>query len=305
MRKKFVATLAAVAPLLTAAVQPVRLQPSSPWDLDYAEDSCRLLRSFGEGPDKTLLLIESDAPDQMDMVVVGKPLSGYADEVPAKFLPLAGADMDGRPAKSLQSGNPAIIWPTVTVLPKEAVEKEKKENEQRPKHRDTRPPPLNLTEEAAKKAQREAFAAGTTELEIDARRGHPVILETGSLGEPIRMFDKCSHDSLKDWGVDPDLEAKIVRPVWAPNPARWFTNDDYPNSMWSKGQQSDIKVRLLVDAAGKPTKRTSLSNYLTPEAEKLVCDRFMKVAKFEPAELADGTKVPSYYINRVRFQFAN
>jgi hypothetical protein len=30
----------------------------------------------------------------------------------------------------------------------------------------------------------------------------------------------------------------------------------------------------------------------------------MKRARFEPAELADGTKVPSYYVNRVKFRMA-
>ena len=305
MRKTCVVGVTAIAPLLIAAAQPVRLQPSSPWDLDYAQDSCRLLRSFGEGPDKTLLLIESDAPGQMDMVVFGKPVGGHAEEVLAKFLPIAGAAIKGRPTKSVQTSDPAIFWPTARLLSEEAAAGIEKEEAERARHRYTRPPPLNLTEEAAKKAQRQAFAAGTTELEIDASYGHPVILETGSLGEPIRMFDKCSQDSLKDWGVDPEVEARIVRPVWAPNPAQWFTSEDYPRDMMLTGEQSEIKVRLLVDASGKPTKCTSLSHFKTPEAEKVVCDKFMSRAKFQPAELADGTKVPSYYINRVRFQIDN
>jgi hypothetical protein len=303
MRKRFVAGCVVMAPLLIAASQPVRLQPSSPWDLDYAENSCRLMRAFGEGADKTLLLIESDAPGQMDMVVVGKPLNAHDDEVPAKFLPLTGPDMKGRPAESVQSGNAAVVWSSPSLLPKEMVARIEKEDQAR--RPGTRPPPLNLTEEAERRAERQAFATGTTELEIDVWRGHRITLETGSLGEPMRMFDKCSHDSLKDWGVDPELEAKIVRPVWAADAAKWFTNDDYPSGMWSKGEQSEIRVRLLVDASGKPTRCTTLSHYLTPEADKLVCDTFMRRARFEPAELADGTKVPSYYINRVRFQFAN
>ena len=131
-----------------------------------------------------------------------------------------------------------------------------------------------------------------------------MILETGSLGEAIRLFDKCSRDSLRDWGVDPDLEDKIVRPVWTPNIANWFSASDYPSEMVMQGVQSEVKFRLLVDASGRVTKCTSLTHFSQPEFAQVVCDRIMKRARFEPAELADGTKVPSYYVNRVVFKMA-
>ena len=148
----------------------------------------------------------------------------------------------------------------------------------------------------------QAFAANTTAIEIDARAGRPVILEAGSLGEPIKMFDQCSRESLRDWGVDPDLEDKIVRPAWAPNPSAWFSPSDYPRDMIMSGQESVVKVRLLVDALGRVTKCTSLSHFKEAEFNKIVCDKFTARARFEPAELADGTKVPSYYVNKVVFR---
>ena len=149
-----------------------------------------------------------------------------------------------------------------------------------------------------------AFAAGTTAVEIDARSNRPVFLDTGSLGEPIKMFDQCSRDSLRDWGVDPDVDDKIVRPVWAPNAASWFSANDYPRDMLVRLQESVVKVRLLVDAAGRVTKCTSLSHFNEPEFNKITCDKFTSRARFAPAELADGTKVPSYYVNKVIFRMA-
>jgi TonB family protein len=139
-------------------------------------------------------------------------------------------------------------------------------------------------------------------LQIDVQPSRPVILETGSLGPAVKMFDKCSRDSLRDWGVDPDLEDKIVRPVWALKPQQWFSANDYPQSMWAQNKESEVRVRLLVDAAGNVSKCTSLSHYDEPAFNKTVCDIFMKRAKFEPAELADGTKVPSYYIKHIVFR---
>ena len=50
------------------------------------------------------------------------------------------------------------------------------------------------------------------------------------MGEAIKAFDKCSRDSLRDWGVDPDVDDKIVRRPWSPNILKWFSADDYPTS---------------------------------------------------------------------------
>lgn len=209
----------AIAPLPIAAAEPVRLQPSSQWIVDYADNSCRLVRTFGEGEAKTILLFE------------------------------------------------------------------------------------NLAERATRKLQRQQFAEKATQLEIQTRRNRPVILETGSMGGPIRSFDKCSRNSLKDWGVDPDLEDKIVRPVWAPGGiAKWFSTDDYPRKMLMQGRESDVKIRLLVDASGKVSKCTSLSHYDSPEFNQITCNLIVKRAKIEPAELADGTKVPSYATLRIRWE---
>jgi hypothetical protein len=65
-----------------------------------------------------------------------------------------------------------------------------------------------------------------------------------------------------------------------------------------------VRVRPLVDAAGRPTKCTSLTHFKGVDFNQVVRDKFMKRARFEPAELADDTKVPRYYVNRVKFRLA-
>lgn len=303
MRIRSILACAALAPSLIAAAPPMRLQPSSKWNVEYAADSCRLLRTFGEGNSKALLLLESDAPGQMDMLVIGKAFASSAEEIPARFLPVQNKPMDGRSAKAA-NGDPGVLWSSLRWLPDEVAERIEKREAERRLHKGIRPPPLDLAEEAATRSQRLQFAAQVIELEIKARRSRSVILETGSLGEPFKAFNKCSRDSLRDWGVDPDLEDRIARPVWAANPAQWFSTADYPDHMVKSGEESEVKVRLLVDASGKVTKCTSLSHFDAPEFNHIVCDKFTKRAKFAPAELADGTKVPSYYVNRVVFRIA-
>jgi len=303
MRTSGLLSCLAVAPSLIAAAEPVRLQPSSPWVVDYAENSCRLIRDFGEGKDKTKLAFESESPGEVDMLVIGRPLYNNSEEVPARFLPGQSKPVNGQSAQSVDNHDPAILWSRVSLLPDDAAKEKKDAEESRSKY-SGRPPALDLAERVRWKALRQDFASKTTEIEIAARRGRPVILETGSLGEAIKTFDQCGRESLKDWGVDPDLEDKIARPLWAPDVANWFSAHDYPQVMLARWEESVVKVRLLVDASGKPTKCTSLSHFKETSFNDVVCDKFMKRAHFQPAELAGGTKVPSYYTNIVVFKMA-
>lgn len=305
MRIRSILAFVGAAPLLIAAAQPLRLQPSSPWVVDYASDSCRLIRTFGEGKEMTKLAFESAAPGEMDMLVFGKPLKTFEEEVPARFLPAGVKTNDGRVAETVTNGDPAILWSNVRMLPDDVAEKIDQEWERRRKEPGVRPPPVSLAEQEQRRDQRHAFAAATSELEIQTRHNRPVILETGSLGDAIAKFDECGRDSLRDWGIDPDLNDKIVRSAWAVNPFQWLFESDYPNDMARRGKESEVAVRLLIDASGKVTKCTSLSHFAEEEFNRITCDRITERAQFEPAELADGTKVPDYYTRRVIFRLAH
>jgi hypothetical protein len=304
---RITALIGAVAALPTLAngASPLHLAPSTPWVVDYAENSCRLIRHFGEGKDEVIFALESEAPGALDMLAVGKPMATILDEVPARLLPLQTKPLLGKPGASADKAVPIVLWSQkVRLLPDDVVAADEAKDEQRKAHPEIRPPAESLAEQAQRKARRLAFAASSTAVEIDARSSRPIILDTGSFGEPIKMFDQCTRDSLRDWGVDPDVEDKIVRGVWAPNPSAWFSPSDFPRDMLVRGEESVVKVRVLVDATGRVTKCTSLSHFREPEFNKIACDKFTARAHFAPAELADGTKVPSYYVNKVVFRIA-
>jgi protein TonB len=72
--------------------------------------------------------------------------------------------------------------------------------------------------------------------------------------------------------------------------------------MLASGHESVVRFRLLVDATGKITKCTSLSHFQEKQFEQLVCEKIARRARLRPAELEDGTKVPSYFVDTVRFQ---
>ena len=57
-------------------------------------------------------------------------------------------------------------------------------------------------------------------------------------------------------------------------------------------------------AAGKVTSCTSLSHFDSPEFNKVACAKLVARPRFEPAELADGTRVASYYTINIVFRIA-
>ena len=303
--RAFVAAVA-ILPSTANAAKPLHLALTSPWVIDYAKNSCRLIGHFGQGADTTMLAFESEAPGALDMIIVGKPVASDAYEVPARFLPVqTKPKTTGIPGRSTDKFVPMVLFSTVYLLPDEALARQIQENVRRFEHPFTRPPAVSLAEWAVKEAQRKAFAVDAVAIEIDSRRDRTVILDTGSLGGAMEAFDKCSRDSLRDWGVDPELEDKIVRPVWTSDPQLGLRSEDYPQDMANLGRISDVKVRVLVDATGHITKCTSLSHFNEPVFNQIVCDKLTAKAHFEPAEVADGTKVPSYYVSNIKFRLAD
>jgi hypothetical protein len=292
----------ALASVLIGAAQPVRLKPTSKWVIDHPENSCRLSRSFGDGKDRTVVVFEAVGPDEMDMLVVGKPLDSWRVGVPAKFLPVQSKGFIGKPATSARNGDPALLWSHVPMLSDATVERLRRRDAAKHPQPGVRPPPANLIEQATLHVEREQFAGAANALEIEVRREKPLVLDTGSLAEPVKSFDQCIRESLRAWGADPDLEDKITRRPWPIDRAHWLTADDYPERMVSTHNEAEVSFRLLVDATGKVTKCTSLSHFRHKEFDEVVCVKLTQRARFAPAELADGTKVPSYYINRVVFE---
>lgn len=306
MRLSSILACAAMAPLLVAADEPVRLQPSSPWVVDYAENSCRLERTFGAGADETTLILESVGPGSVTMTAVGRPLKAYAGaKVATEILPVGIGPFQGTAQQSTKF-QPAVMWTFIPVIafdPHRPPKLLSELTEELTQPRATRPPPIDLAQRSAALAARQAMLAKATSLEV-APQGHtPVIFETGPLDAPVKAFDQCDRDLIRDVGLDPDVEAQVVRPVWTPNIFKWVNAGTYPPQALNLGQDSRVSARLLVDATGKVTKCISLTPFNTPEFNEATCAALAK-AHFEPAELANGQKVPSYYLLDVTFRVA-
>lgn len=294
-----------MAPLLCGASEPVRLQPSSQWVLDYADDSCRLIRMFGEGDQQTKLAFESVAPGSVTMMVTGKPLRVYIGDVRTRLLPVEQDAFTGT-AQRTENSRPAVLWTYVPIIqfdpqdpPKSLLDVKAKP----PARSKVRPSSVDFANRTALLAQRERLLSQVKELEVQIPGHAPVVLETGPLDAAVKAFDQCDRDLMSDLGLDPQVQAQIARPVWPVDPTHLLSWNDYPRKALYLSRESEVNARLLIDANGRVTKCTSLSHFDAPEFNTAVCDALNK-ATFYPAELADGTKVPSYYVTDVKFRLA-
>ncbi|HWV59835.1 MAG TPA: TonB family protein [Sphingopyxis sp.] len=278
-----------------AAKEPLRLKPSSKWNVHYADDSCRMGRSFGTGDQKVVLVADRYQPGgDLRLSFVGKPVHTRVDEgvVRIRFGPaeaeqevrfFPGLLADKTPTLILQRGIGIAPYPPEVLKAYEAaIEAEKYDFEW---------PEITPEREAA-----------VTYIEVKRSVRQPFILETGSLGAPLAALEKCTDELLGHWGIDVARHASLSRPVRTKsNPGNWVKSRDYPDDMLRAGKRAIVHFRLNVDAAGRPT-ACHIQQSTRPKAfDDAVCKAIMRNAEFDPALDAEGNPIASYWLNSVVF----
>lgn len=269
------------------AAEPVELDPSSQWNLDYADEACRLGRSFGEGDQKVVLVFAKYAPGpDMEIIARGKPLSskgasgfsyrwGSRDKVDVE-RPLFGNADDG-----------STIWQfSGTLLTPDTAEKFEKGGI-----------PIDQI-----KAAEDAASADIESFTMQVGRRAPVTLETGSLGKGFEAMDQCLDSLVESWGFDPARQSMIVT---APQPVgkitNWFNSRDYPSTPLRNDVAGAVRFRLAIDEGGAITDCTIQSAYSDPAFAEKVCSEFRRNGKFKPAVDAAGNGIATFWAATVVF----
>lgn len=295
MRTLLLAAIALACPQMAAAQDaPAKvLAPSSGWLLDYADDRCRIIRTFGEGEDKMLVFFDQVEPKgRVDWLVSGPALSDVKskDEVRVQFGP------GNEPFEVAQQG---ISFPeygaalTSTGYSKLTVVAS-----------GTDPDALPL-EEIWKEVRTldPEQGAGVEWLDLRSERGGAVRMELGDL-KPVHVaMNACMADLLTSWGLDAKRE--LARST-GPEPENLLSvaqkiQQRYPFRALRSGESGLIAARVLVDADGQPGECTITQ---LSDAEKFgagVCRDIVTTARFSPAKDANGVPMPSYYLTRIRY----
>lgn len=295
------AVAAAMLSLLTAPnagakpKEALYLQPSSKWLLNYADDSCRLARQFGEGDDTVMLVMDRFEPgDGMRMSFFGKPArtSRMDGDAKIRFGPdQAEQEIGFYPGRGDGKTPALVLRSEVRIAPRSEAE--------------------NAAYDAARDAGDFGFRwsmvtpaeeAAVTWIEVGSPVSRPFVLETGSMGNAFAALSKCTDELLDHWGIDVGRHATMTRPVTPiSDPGQWIRSGDYPQEMLWQGQRALVQFRLNVDASGKPTACHIQQTTRAKEFDDAVCKSIMRRAEFKPALDADGKPMASYWLSSVNF----
>jgi hypothetical protein len=276
-----------------AAKEPLRLKQTSQWNVDYADERCRLIRKFGEGEEQVYLLFDQFGPgEHFRMTLAGKPVktSIVDGEVTIQFGP-AEAEQKVGFYKGDLGKEPALLLQAQTRLaaptPAEQAAIDKA--------------PKGEWVELAPIAPERQSAIRTLTIGKPLRRA--VVLETGPMRKPMEAMSTCIDSMLASWGIDVERHKKLTRAVEpASSPGDWVISRDYPVKMLSAGQPAIVEFRLSVDAQGNPTSCFIQLTSRPKEFDKAVCGALMKRARFIPALDEAGEPIASYYRNTVHFK---
>jgi hypothetical protein len=296
MTRIFIAAALLVMPhaLVAAPKEPLRLKPSMPWNVDFAEDRCRIARVFGADKEQVFMFLDRYGPGEyFRLTVAGKPIQTVRDKGDAsvQFGPVEKEQQLDFLAGTLNK-LPALIFVGGARVA----------------------PPSD--EELAAIAQRgpddewielapvsDARLRTISNLTIGKPLQRAIVLETGPMRGAFKVSDACIDDLMTTWGIDVEKHKTMLRMPTPQNPpSRWIVSSDYPIKMLRIGQPAIVEFRLSIGADGVPLACHIQETTRPKEFDNAVCKSLMRRARFEPALDATGTAITSYYRNTVRFQ---
>lgn len=268
------------------------LEPSTTWQLDYAEDKCRLAREFGEGEARVLLAIEQFGPsDTFTLSMAGKPLvaASRAKDVKLRFGSLPVDETLEFLAGDVAGYGRALFYSDVSVSAQIEPEPDNGDDDE------VETSLLTIDTNAALQAKH---------IEL-AYRNRSVKLATGELSSPLKALNQCSLDLLADWGLDPERHKTLTRSSFWVNKAdiTQMIVNAYPMGALLEGRQGVFQMRVLIDAQGNVTNCALLHATVTKHLVSPAC-KAMQQARFEPALDVAGAPMASFYLIGIRYEIA-
>jgi TonB family protein len=265
-------------PLL--ASEPVVLAPSSPWNVDYGEEKCRLGRMFGEGEDKILLFMDQWGPDEkFGLAVAGAPFNDFVSRRKTQISLFDGQNpYETEPFIGEAEGYGRAVIHTFFSLEFGTQFVPKPENIQ-----------YGLPQiETAIAAQARYFTF--------TQGNRTVRLNTGPLAGAFQVLNQCSQQRLLDWRLDLEQHLAMQQmPVWK-NEKRIAKRiaSIYPLQALRAGESAILRMRVLVDEQGQVSDCQLYESTITKALDSPACEK-MTDAEFDPALDATGKPMRSFY----------
>ncbi len=289
--RRTILVLAALPAVLsaTARAEPVVLKPSSPWNVDFAEDKCRLTRIFGGDENSHLLAFQQYWPAKEAGLTVAGPafdrfrslqrtdVQFFDAQTPLRTRPFTG---------TVEQYGSGVIYSSIRITEGE-------------------PANTNSVDDPRSGGVPQLDAAEGDLVQFVALKqgGRTVRLETGPLGDAFKVLNQCTLDLLRDWGLDPEQH------LTATSLPRWINQaaltrkiaSEYPSAAYSQGEQAIMRMRVIVSEEGSVESCTIIKATDTERLESPAC-RVMQGARFEPARDAEGKPFRSLYVTSITYR---
>lgn len=267
------------------------LTASSPWTLDYEDDSCALRRTFGSAEDQTTLEFRRFSPgSSLRTMVVSKRMNARS----ARFHYRFGREGEWQDAFSgatikTDDGLSGVTFDS-SLMPMFAVSDPKDVAA------------LRASLETAEFLTEAERAATVDEITLRGAFREELTLKFGPLGAPIRGLSECMDDLLAQWGIDVEAHKTLSRPATPDNLTRVARVMDYPPGRMLESDQ--LNVRLAIDETGRITGCHVQMQLGEPAFAERTCAS-LEDLDFDPALDKDGKPIASYWITAVHFQAAH
>ncbi len=281
-----VGALSLTVPAIVHAREPLVLEPSSSWNIDYSPETCKLGRKFGEGEESITAIFTKNAPGtQMQGLLVGE---GLRIKSRSDFDVSWWPQLTDKSISRVLFGRTGKSWSTlfdfgfVDVKPDEDG-------------------PFQV-DRAALRREELAAIAKVRELHITDGVPQPIFLRTGNMEAPMKAMETCLDALVESWGLDPEVQRSLSRmPTARNNPGSWITYRDYPSDALERGSEALISFRLILDEKGEITRCEPLGEFVEKDFKSNLCNLVKARAKMTPALGPDGSPVASFYVGRVIF----
>lgn len=268
---------------LLARKEVLRLKPITPWNIEYADQKCRLSRMFGTTETPYLFYFEQATPNALFMLGVGGPeIEDFRGGGPVKLgfsdaAPVVKIDQ----SRGLTFGQlgPGVLMTSVG-LPRPGQD------------------PAAAVESAPEGLDSEA--ANAIERVVVARANKAVAFETGRLGPPFEALNACTADLLRLWGFDPTKPrpAKRLEPSNLRSIAKRIQENFPPGAR--SGESGMFNARLIVEADGTISDCTLDAATITEDLKPKACKE-LKGLHFKPAVGGDGKPMRWYYATTITY----
>jgi hypothetical protein len=278
------AIVLAVIATPAGAREPLRLEPSSKWNIDYGNERCSLMREFGTADAAVHLQIDSFGSWNQFRVLLSGPAVPHLGGPTGMANVSRTGDPRPSPVRTLQgtSGKVNAVSFDLAFVPyispaayRHMTDYEKEDWETRM----SRPQP--------------DYDATVDSLSIQPGRGTNLVLNVGNMAAPLAAMRTCIDDMYKSWGMDPVQQRGLSK--WA-HPTKGTVRKvqaDYPLGALMTGTSAYVPVRLTIDADGTTSACVVQAENVDKAFRAAACEHLR--SEFKPALDADGKPVASIY----------